>query len=548
MRFIFFCNPATGQLNPLMAIIQELCLRGHKVVFCSGETALKRVQKIQNKLVSLQQVDLCPQHETWSKYDVMFYSLGGGSALDDYTSEAFNDPERFHKGGRSRPGQIWTWVQTFMELVPPASESYKNPVYTVKNMIESVDADMVIVDNFSPFAVDGARLSKRPFIETCPGATSAVVNNVSLFGKPLPMSGGRSGNGGILVFISNVIFMINWLMFALFTEWPRIRRAFRRDVLGLEPVDIVCDSLMTPTPGMLPQQVATITFNVAGVDFYHQDSFDRSVYFVGPCFPPSEKQTTPVCMPHAPVSPAVPSQPSSIASTPTVVDMQFEKEGSPLTRVSSDPVKLWLDKAYENGSPVVYINMGSIFYYRRVDYDNMVEGLKLLQKRIPDVQVLWKVPKLPKHIQPIPSPDEGKLPLFIRQEGWLECVQTVLEHPAVSVIVHHGGGNSFNEALFYGHRQFCISQWVDTHDIGAFVKHCGVGLWADASPEFVPEDIGDKLAQLIEDKDSTFERCVLAWRNKTKQAGGTSTAADIIESYVTDFHYKSGSSRRPFVC
>ena len=547
MRFVFFSNPATGQVNPLLAIAQELCMRNHQVFICSSDSVLKRVQKLQAKLGYLQQVDSRPAEDTWSKYKLIFYSLGSGTVLDDYTDEASKDPVRFHTKGRSRPGNIWTWMHTFMDFVPPASEAYKDVVFKMRDMIHAIDADMVIVDNFSPFAVDGARLSKRPFIETCPGAASAVVNNVGIFERPLPMSGGRSADCGLFVFISNIMFIYSWVVFALFNRWPRIRRAFRRDSLGLEPVDLVCDSLMTPTPGMLPQQVATLTFNVSGVDFYPPEAYDRSVFFVGPCFPPADKPGTPVHMPRAPTSPAAFSLPNSVASTPTVCDIPFEKEIGTLTRISSDPVKEWLDKAYENGNTVVYINMGSIFYYSRSDYDNMVKALIMFQEKVPNVQVLWKIPDLPVNIQPIPSADESKLPLFIRREGWLESVQTVLEHPAVKVVAHHGGGNSFNEALYYGHRQFCISQWVDTHDIGAYVKHSGVGLWADKSPEFDADDIAGKLIALVEDKDTFFRRNALSWRNKTKQAGGVTTAANIIESYVTDFDYPHGNSRLPMV-
>ena len=549
MRFFIVSNPATGQVNPLLAISHELCLRGHQVVLASSDPILKKIAKLQAKLGYPQQVDLRPSRKTWGEYPLMFYSLGSGQALDDYTDEASSDPERFHTRGRSPPGQIWDWVHTFMELVPAKSTVYRDVVFHIRDIVEEMDPDMLIVDNFSPFAVDGARLTKRPFIETSPGASSAVVNSFSLYDKPMPMSGARDGHGGLLVFLHNLVFIFMWLKFVLFNPWPRTRRAFRRE-LGLEPVDLICDSLMTPTPGMLPQQVATITFNVAGTDYYPADAYDNSVFFVGPCLPPKEKPRA--LSPRAPMTPITSADmsPISTASTPTVVDMPLEKELSSIQVNASevqDPVKLWLNQAYYNGCPVVYINLGSIFYYRREDYDNMIEALKQLREKVPNVQVLWKVPDLPYKVQPIPPKHEAHLPDFIRRETWLESVQTVLEHPATAVCVHHGGGNSYNEAMYYGIPQFGITQWVDTHDVGAFIKHSGVGIWADKSPQFDPKDISEKLSQIVLDEGHKFQRNALSWKVKTRQAGGTKVAADIIESYVSQFKYPSGSSKLPWV-
>lgn len=554
-RFFIISNPATGQLNPLLALSEELVNRGHQVVLLSSEDVLRKVQKLQTRLGRAPQTECVPSDEYMLKQPLVFYSLGDGDALADYTAEAAGDPDRFHTCGRSVPGDIWGWLKVFTELVPPAADSYRDLVFHIRDLIEKYDPDLPIVDNFSPFAVDGVRLTKRPFIETSPGAASAVAKDVSLWQSPMPMSGGRSNTGGLLTFLHNIAFIFMWLKFVLFDPWAKARRNFREKVLGLEPIDIVCDSIMTPTPGMLKEQIATISFNVANMDFYHPTSYDKSVYFVGPCFPPkaSVQQNSPKALQltplmTAPMTPLEASPPMSIASTPTVVDMSLDKELSAaqaLTR--TDPVKAWLDQALVNGKRVVYINMGSIFYYSRKDYDNIVQSLLRLRDLFPDVQVLWKVPKLPYSSQPIPTADEAKLPLYIRREEWIPSVETVLEHPAVAVCVHHGGGNSYNEALYYGVPQFCVSQWVDTHDIGAYIVHSGIGLWADKSPYFDPEDISTKLAKILEDKDNTFKHTALAWKIRALQAGGTTSAANVIEMHLSNYDYPRGSSKLPYI-
>ena len=535
-RFLILSNPATGQLNPLLAISEELCLRGHQVILGSSDPVLRKVQKLQTRFGQLTQTESIPTSEFLSKVSVAFYSLGSGEALDDYTDHAFEDPERFHKYCRSRPGEIWGWLKTFTELVPPSSAQYEQVVYSIRDFIESLNPDMIIVDNFSPFAVDGVRLSKRPFIETSPGASSAVANNIDLFSAPMPMSGGRDARGGFIVFIHNLVFVLMWLKFVLFNPWAVQRRSFRREVLGLEPLDIICDSIMTPTPGMVKEQVATISFNVANMDFYSASAYDRSVYFVGPCFPPKQtRQERMLASPSTCSTPTEPTTPLSIASTPTVAEVTLEKELFNMQTINrlEDPVKLWLDQAHLDNKRVVYINMGSIFFYSRQDYDNIVKAMEYLHDLYPNVMVLWKIPKLPYSAQPIPSADEARLPLFIRREDWLQSVETVLSHPAVSVVMHHGGGNSYNEAILYGLPQFCVSQWVDTHDIGSYIQHSGVGLWADKSPAFDPIDMGNKLVELLEDKDGKFKMTTLTWKLKALQAGGTKVAADIIETYTS---------------
>ncbi|PKI84343.1 hypothetical protein MVES1_001538 [Malassezia vespertilionis] len=540
-RIFIISNPATGQLNPVLPVVEELVARGNQVVLLSATSAFGKIQKMQARLDIVPQAEPTPSEKTLANLPLVFYCLGDGKSLADYTSEAFKDPERFHRVGRSKPGEIWGWLQAFTELVPPSSEDYNALVFRIRDLIGEHNPDMIITDNFSPFAVDGVRLSKRRFIATSPGAASAVASNISIWKTPMPMSGARTNASGLFTIMANLYFAVLWLKFALFHAWPKERRRFRHEVLGLEPLDIICDSVMTPTPGMLPAQVATISFNVANMDFYPPSAYDKSVYFVGPSY--SRKTDTQsitvrknsMCT-NTPVSAKCSPflSPSSVASTPTVADLSLEKEMLQLHSLtdSADPIKAWLDKAYCDNKRVLYINMGSIFYYTRKDHDNIVEAMKLLHDRFPSVLVLWKIPNLPYDSQPLPSTDEAQLPLYIRREEWLQSVETVLEHPALAVCMHHGGGNSYNEAVYFGVPQFCVSQWVDTHDIASYIQHSGVGLWADKSPMFDPEDMCEKLVRLLEDKDDVFRNATLSWRLRAMQAGGASAAANIVEAYM----------------
>lgn len=506
-RYLFVSNADNGQTAPLMPIMLELAQRGCQCILVSAAKVLSRVQAIQRLGSFPVQTEAGSATGAVLKtHPLLLHSLGESPVLT-YLNFVEEYPERFHEHCCRKPGDVMGWTKLYTELVPDSTDEYLRIVHLVRDAVDALDPDMIIVDNFSPFAVDGVRLTKRPFIETAPGSAMGLANRVNPFKQPLAMSGGRSEAGGLSVVLRNTSYVFRWLYFALYDPWSIRRRQFRKDVLRLTAPSLMDDAIMPPSPGVLPQQIATITFNVAGLDIYAPSAYDRSVFFVGPCFPPQ-------------------AQPDA-------------------QQRADDEVIAWMDKMHAEGRRVVCINMGTIYYYQPQDYAHMVQALHMIHEQNPNVAFLWKIAQRPKHVQNIPSEEEAALPPYVRRLSWIPSMTAVMEHPALAVMMHHGGGNSLNECLAYGIPQFCISQWVDTHDIGLCIRHSGVGLWSEYSPDFVPEDICSQLLQLVEDKDHTFRHTALSWKLKTQQAGGTKFAADLIQSYVTDYTYAGGSSKAP---
>lgn len=553
-RYLILTNPATGQVNPLIAIAEELVNRGNQVVFASSETVFNKLKRMQRRMGFVVQPESVPSAEYVMRMPLVFYSLGQNDIVSDYTDKAATLSDHFHEVVRSKPGQIWAWLSLFIEHVPGGTDAYGEVVFMIRDLIESLDPDMILVDNFSAFAVDATRLTKRAFIETSPAAASAVASNVNIFRNPMPMSGGRTATGGLLMFFHNLIFIFIWMHFIFFNQTPVQRRRYRKEKLRLKPTNVICDSIMTPTPGMLPQQIATISFNVGNMDIYPPDAYDKSVYFVGPCFAPKQLLLpTARSIPPSPVnfnfrgkelSPNV-----SVASTPTVADFSstFEKQMLSAQAVAAmqDPVKIWMDQAMTQNKRILYINMGSIFFYSLEDYENILTALEMLHEQVPDIVVLWKIGNHPKEVQPIPSLEESNLPSYIRRESWIPDVETVLLHPSIAATMHHGGGNSYNECLAHAVPQLCVSQWVDTHDIGLYIQHSGVGLWADHSPKFDPNDLYSKLLQLLKTDFMRFRRAALSWKLKCLQAGGTTGACDIIENLLKSYDFPDNNSKAP---
>ena len=156
-RYLILTNPATGQVNPLLSLAEELANRGNQVVFSSSAPILKKIQKMQSRMGLLVQPESIPSPEFLMRVPLTFYSLGESDVVSDYTNKAFEMTDRFHDLCRSKPGQIWGWLSTFIENVPGASDTYRDVVVMIRDLVESLNPDLIIVDNFSPFAVDGVR-------------------------------------------------------------------------------------------------------------------------------------------------------------------------------------------------------------------------------------------------------------------------------------------------------------------------------------------------------------------------------------------------------
>ncbi|KAM4066511.1 glycosyltransferase sdnJ [Hirsutella rhossiliensis] len=150
----------------------------------------------------------------------------------------------------------------------------------------------------------------------------------------------------------------------------------------------------------------------------------------------------------------------------------------------ADPELLtWLARG-----PTVYINLGSFF---SVDQDQALElaqalkiALDTLDKKpgADHVQVLWKL-KLCKD----PCVGNGVFPILdtlsrqfedgrIRIVEWVQAEPiSILQSGHIACSVHHGGANSYNEAVIAGVPQVVLPQWSDCYDYAELVQVLGIG-------------------------------------------------------------------------
>jgi hypothetical protein len=134
---------------------------------------------------------------------------------------------------------------------------------------------------------------------------------------------------------------------------------------------------------------------------------------------------------------------------------------------SVDPeLYAWLAQSCNDGrhgkGKTILINLGSHFKLDEREVREMMAALKVVLEKRQDLQVLWKL---------IPDPHNAgaaedlerlnrQLGGRLRVAGWLQVdPPALLETGFVGVLVHHGGGNSYHEAL--GYVYFALSMLFD---------------------------------------------------------------------------------------
>ncbi|KAJ4198767.1 hypothetical protein NW767_008758 [Fusarium falciforme] len=181
--------------------------------------------------------------------------------------------------------------------------------------------------------------------------------------------------------------------------------------------------------------------------------------------------------------------------------------------------------------PTVYINLGSMC---QIDEQQMIEMACAIKKVIEDfqmsskrpLQVLWKL----KTHKGVNAQKSAKMMDILGQDivkGKVRIVDWVVAEP-ISILqtgnvvcaVHHGGANSFNEAVMYAtpslfriswtnfHStatpQVVLPQWTDCYDFAQRVEMLGIGRLGNrkTKPRWTAKDLSQSLIDVIMGKDS----------------------------------------------
>ncbi|OGM39469.1 UDP-glucoronosyl and UDP-glucosyl transferase family protein [Aspergillus bombycis] len=160
--------------------------------------------------------------------------------------------------------------------------------------------------------------------------------------------------------------------------------------------------------------------------------------------------------------------------------------------------------------PTVLVNLGSHVTYTIDVLKELMVGFRMLLDRRPGVQILWKIKPSPGTVlEDITLPDDLRTAVAegqVRVEPWLAVEPIcILTSDHVECMVHHGGSNSYHEAIRAGVPQVIIPVWLDTYDFALRAEWLGIGIWA--SRKTAPGVNGPELGQALIRVLSVFFHC-----------------------------------------
>ncbi|KAF4625106.1 hypothetical protein G7Y89_g13063 [Cudoniella acicularis] len=162
--------------------------------------------------------------------------------------------------------------------------------------------------------------------------------------------------------------------------------------------------------------------------------------------------------------------------------------------------------------PTVLVNLGSHILFDAEFAAQFASGLRVLLDSRADIQILWKL-KTQGQTKKQLYGDGGALEVIseaikdgqVRIEDWLPAQPiAILESGNVICMVHHGGANSYHEAISAGIPQIVLPVWIDTYDFALRVEHLGIGAWGNrtAAPRVEASELGKALVRVVNTDES----------------------------------------------
>ncbi|UZJ55945.1 hypothetical protein CBS101457_005265 [Exobasidium rhododendri] len=408
---------------------------------------------------------------------INFISLGSHRSVEDFTPVVQDRIQHMRKV----PGD-YSSISTCIEIALVSPEEHIATALQVRNVILEQDPDMIVVDCLSPAMISGVRLTKRGWLLSIP--CSPGLTALPGWFSPHPSAADRAGSWGTA--FENLYLKLTEYRFCSTQPQMIARRNLMQKTFQLKSFGLSNDLTLLPPYWEDTDCLGGLHFNVAGL-------------------------TDAPLQPHSMV----------FVGAGIIEEDVSEKHCAVLD---------FMDEAYERNESVVYINMGSMFIWTEADYSNCIQGLKAVYQSMRG-QVRFII-KINKALVASRNFKMSNLPPYILQTHWIESQQAVYQHSALKVVVHHGGGNMFNEAVYYGIPQLILSQWLDTHELGQLATTFGFGLQSAKPPAIEEGDIHVKLIQLLGSEWTAFKSHANAWATRSKLGGGASAASKVIIAHA----------------
>ncbi|SJX63359.1 Erythritol-mannosyl-transferase invovled in MEL production [Sporisorium reilianum f. sp. reilianum] len=570
MKVALLANPARGEINVLLATAYELIRLGHDVTFLTGSSFRNAIAEFRSE-----------QNDPVLASRIHFSDLGGARAVEDFT----RGMQSHLKGLRKPPGD-YSSMEICQIVALVTEQEFRDAATTVRDRLLEIEPDMIAVDALSPNLVTGCRMTGLPWMFTVPCSPSLTATRKSLF-DPHPMA--RRRKRSLMSSLEN-------LKLTVIETWANAtkkdlyaRRALLKNEFGLNSMGFNGDSAIVPPLWKDRNCVGGIHFNTPGLtDSIRQP---HQITFVGAGVTSDPENHDSPTHDYA----------SSIKPISPALSTTFHKVAlAMLPYGERDEDVEWMDAAYAAGQSVVYLNMGSMFLWTDSEVRACLRAFdRLYQLSGGKIKLLFKLnkpkrnPGSPGSASPSATPvspvspgfDEKRPELdsrrpsgastlvaeklseaiknsvklrrkieaeqgyslitlsefegleYVRFTRWVHDQRRIYKHPALKVVIHHGGGNSFNEAIHYGLPQMVLSQWFDTHEYAILAERFGIGLRSKHAPYIDEDDMVNKMLRLLQGEEAEkIRRNTKVWSVRSRNAGGAPAAARLIETQALLFN------------
>ncbi|GAB1208144.1 hypothetical protein APSETT445_006885 [Aspergillus pseudonomiae] len=187
----------------------------------------------------------------------------------------------------------------------------------------------------------------------------------------------------------------------------------------------------------------------------------------------------------------------------------------------------WLRKA-----PTVLVNLGTLYAPDPKVAESIATGLKLFLDawKGEEIQILWKLPKHPhdeddvysRSTQPLRQETEADR---VRIHPWFSVEpMAMLQTGQIICSVHHGGANSWYEAIQNGVTHVVLPAWQDCYENAARAEWLGIGVYGNKTqaPNINGRELSNALLKVMSDcsyKEKALDLAKLCQKKEGRVAG-----------------------------
>ncbi|KAK2592288.1 hypothetical protein QQS21_010008 [Conoideocrella luteorostrata] len=222
--------------------------------------------------------------------------------------------------------------------------------------------------------------------------------------------------------------------------------------------------------------------------------------------------------------------------------------------LKSDPMALqsselnpWLDQR-----PTIYVNLGSQYMWDENGIREFARALRIIfENTKQEIQCLWKLKPYQEDWSLESDPQAHcALEEYLEQDririvSWVDLDPlSLLETGQVVCSVHHGGANSYNEALWSAVPQVVLPVWFDCYDYAQRVQLLGIGRIGSPTkkPQWLAEELAAEILVVIQGRGAQVmkQTCIRLAETCRKHDHGAVNAAKAILQQISA--NKGGSS------